>query len=851
MQLMKLFPIVFFTVCLTSPIYAKSQKEQPRPNNISSSSSIQNNGPSTQPKSVVKPFREIITDKAKTSKGLFIVYRIDDKVFFELPDSLLNRDLLVQSRISKAAADMRTGMSGYAGDELNSNIVRFVKDTKDKIFIQDISYAERSADSTKEMYQTVSKSNVQPIFAAFDIKAYHKDSILKTNNSVIDVTDFLNGDNEIFFFGLAKNRFKIGEYQADKSYLRGIRTFPINTEIKTIKTYLKTNPDSKGAPQVKGAAPLGYYTVELNTSILLLPKVPMQMRYYDPRVGYFSNSFLDFDVNPQGIKKLAAIARWRLEPKDEDIEKYKRGELVEPKKQIVIYIDPATPGKWVPYLIQGINDWQSAFEKAGFKNAICGKVAPTLQEDSTWSLDDARHSAIVYKPSIVENASGPHTSDPRSGEILETHINWYHNIMKLVHDWYFIQAGAIDPRARKMEFDTELMGKLIRFVSSHEVGHTLGLAHNFGSSATVPVEKLRDKKWVEENGHTPSIMDYARFNYVAQPEDHITEKGIFPRIGDYDKWAIEWGYKLIPEAKSASDETPLLNKWIVDKLKDNRYWYGGSQIEDPRCQSESLGDNAMKAGEYGIKNLKSILPHLIEWTKTPNEDYEDLKNTYNQLTGQYSRYMIHAARNIGGRYETLKTVEQDGPVYELVPATTQKEAIGFLTRNLFITPKWLLNKKILSLTGVAPTTIISSLQTTFLSKYVGAQILVNLATAEAINKEAYKLTDYLTDLKAGIWSELRTKQPIDIYRRNLQKSYITQIGLIINPPSTPVNLNEKTNDDLVTLINTDVVSLLKAHLLSLRASIKSVLTVETDAATKYHLRDIADRITEIIEQKRK
>src|SRR4030095_3652758 len=294
-----------------------------------------------------------------------------------------------------------------------------------------------------------------------------------------------------------------------------------------------------------------------------------------------------------------------MEPKAEDMTKYKRGELVEPKEPIVYYVDPATPKQWRPYIIAGINDWNAAFEKAGFKNAIIGKEWP--ENDTTMSLEDARYKVIRYFPSDVANAYGPNIHDPRSGEILQSYVGWYHNIMKLLHDWYFVQASPIDPEARKMTFSTELMGKLIQFAVSHEIGHTLGLRHNMGSSNLTPVEKLRDKKWVEANGHTVSIMDYARFNYVAQPEDNISEAGIMPRIGMYDKWAIQWGYRYTGVSKEEDEK--ISTKWILDSLNANpKLWFGGEgRNYDARCQTEDLGDNSMKAGEYGIKNLKYVM----------------------------------------------------------------------------------------------------------------------------------------------------------------------------------------------------------------------------------------------------
>ncbi|MBO9571372.1 MAG: zinc-dependent metalloprotease, partial [Chitinophagaceae bacterium] len=603
------------------------------------------------PKPGPKPYTEIIPDRAISKKGLVWVHKVDEKWFFELRDSLFNRDLLVVNRISKAPADTRSGFFGYAGDEINQNIIRFEKGPNNRIFLRDISYSVYARDTAGAMYKSVMNSNIQPIMLAFDIKAYSKDSL----GYVIDVTDILAGDNDVFFFAPSvKSALRLGGLQNDKSYISDIRSYPLNTEIRTIKTYTRTS----GPGMPAAATPAGgMSTFELNTSMILLPSNPMRPRYYDQRVAYFTTEFTDFDANPQGIKNVSLVTRWRLEPKPGDIEKYKKGELVEPAKPIIFYIDPSTPAKWVPYLIQGVNDWQKAFEKAGFKNAIIAKPAPTKEEDSTWSIEDARYSAIVYKPSEIPNASGPHVHDPRTGEILESHINWYHNVMQIVHDWYMIQAGAIDTAARKPTFDDKLMGQLIRFVSSHEVGHTLGLPHNMGASFATPVEKLRDKKWVEANGHTSSIMDYARFNYVAQPEDKISETGIFPRIGDYDNWSVEWGYRVFPD-KTEKEEKDYLNDWVKSKQSNPRLRFLASNGMDPRAQTEDLGDNAMKAGTYGIMNLKRIVPMLPKWMSEKGEDYKDLDRVYDEVVGQFSRYMGHAAVNIGGIYGDAKTTDQ-------------------------------------------------------------------------------------------------------------------------------------------------------------------------------------------------
>ncbi|MEO7766454.1 MAG: zinc-dependent metalloprotease, partial [Ferruginibacter sp.] len=502
-------------------------------------------------------------------------------------------------------------------------------------------------------------------------------------------------------------------------------------------------------------------------------------------------------------------------------------------------------------LIQGINDWQAAFEAAGFKNAIVGKEAPTKSEDSSWSMEDARNSGVIYKPSPVENAYGPSTVDPRSGEIMESHIGWFHNVMKLLHDWYFIQAGAIDPRARKMVFDDELMGQLIRFVSSHEVGHTLGLPHNFGSSSGVPVENLRNKAWVEANGHTPSIMDYARFNYVAQPEDNIGAAGIYPRIGVYDKWAIEWGYKLIPEAKTAEDEVAVLDKWIEAKTSDKRYYYGRQgQQDDPRDQSECIGDNAMKASAYGIKNLQRILPNLISWTKEPNRDYTGLKDMYTELVGQLRRYIGHVTYNFGGVYETLKKNDQTGNVYEYVSRQTQKEAVDFLNKQVFITPAWLINKDIFSNTGINGATTILSLQEAALNKMLSVTTMNKMLNAEAsIGKQAYTVIDLLDDLNQMLFTEIITKRPVDIYRRNLQKSYVEILGGIINPPTINggIRLTIVNAAPLIDTRKTDIISYLKGHVHELKTLVDAASKGAVDKATKYHLQDLSDRMKKILD----
>jgi hypothetical protein len=784
----------------------------------------------------IKPYKDVITKEAKTTTGLFTVHKIKDKYYFEIADSLLDREILIVNRISKAPVSRYKSLSGYSGDAVSENVIRFEKGNNNKIFLRTISYLEQSNDTTG-MYTSVKNSNTQPIAASFQIQAYKVDSTEKTKDAVIDVSAFVNTDNSIFAFDTRTKKWRgIGNLLIDRSYIDTIKSYPLNVEIKAVKTYVQTAPEGV-PPALASQFPTDPMTFELNSSLVLLPKEPMQARFFDPRVGYFAVSYVDFDANPQGVENRAKITRWRLEPKPEDLQKYLAGELVEPQKPIIIYIDPATPKKWVPYLLQGVNDWQKAFEQAGFKNAIMGMEAPS---DSTWSLEDARHSAIVYKASDIPNASGPHVHDPRSGEIIETHINWYHNVMQLLRNWYLIQAGNVDERAQKMQFDDELMGQLIRFVSSHEVGHTLGLRHNFGSSSTIPVEKLRDKAWVEANGHTPSIMDYARFNYVAQPEDNIGEAGIFPRIGIYDKWAIEWGYRYRPEFKTPEEEIPFQNALIIEKLQsDKRYTFGTeTDNNDPRNQNEDLSDDAILASNYGIKNLIRIVPQILTWTKEANKGYNNASAIYREVATQFTRYANHVAKNVAGIYTTPLTVEQTGNSKEFVSKEIQQKAVKFLNKQVFATPTWLIDKQLIEKAGVEPVTIIGNAQKSVIDRLISRNTLEKMTRNEAYNAtKAYSANNLFDDLKKEIWSELKTGRSIDIYRRNLQKNYVNALISIITPKQgEPVTVSDATG-------------IARVQLMDLQQEIKRSIPVST-GTKKSHLVDLAAQIEKALDTKR-
>ena len=778
------------------------------------------------PRPGIKSYETVITSDYQTKRGLFTVHQLRDTVYFEIPDSILHQDIMVISRLVRGPG----GYGVYAGEELNEKTIQFERGPDSTIRIR-YDLVISGADSTNAIYKAVVKSNLNPIVISFPIKAYNKDS----TSCVIDATKFLK-DND---FVNSIERSGLARYVNPKGmkdfYIESIHAYPINVEVRISK-----NSEAASGP---GGFPPGPVTIESNTSFIALPKKPLPLRLFDPRVGYFADDYTDYSDNQQKAEERQFILRWRLEPREEDREKWKRGELVEPAKPIVFYIDPATPKQWRKYLILGINDWQKAFEQAGFKNAIMGKEWP--EGDTTMHMDDARYSFLNYFPSEVANAYGPQVHDPRSGEIIQSHIGWYHNVMELLHDWYMIQAAAVDPRARKPEFDESLMGQLIRFVSSHEVGHTLGLRHNFGSSSQTPVDSLRSRTWLEKHGHTASIMDYARFDYVAQPEDHIPEEDLFPRIGEYDRWAIEWGYKN-SNADSPEDDKKVVRRWIVDSLSKNpRLWFGDGESKkiDPRCQTEDLGDDAVKASTYGIRNLQRILPNLPAWTHEDGGVYENLTSSYKALKDQYFRYMSHVLKNVGGIYYTTRSEGSPGEVYAPAPINLQREALAFFNTQLFTTPYWLMNKDVVDkVSEPAQPNFVEDLQVKVLNSLLdGKRINLLLANMRQFGPErAYPADKYLSVIHQGIWKELYSSQPgaIDPYRRNLQKSYVGALQNIL--------LSDKPEET-----ETDVYSLLRADLVTLQREIDQTLPRTSDPMSKYHLVDLAVRIRKILEAKLK
>lgn len=786
--------------------------------------------PAAPKKEGIKPFTEIITAKAKSKTGLFKTHKVDDKWYFEIPDSILNREMLVVTRLAKVPSGVKVGNQQYGGEQLNEQVWQWERRGK-QVFIRVPSYSVR-ADEKSDMYQSVKNSNLSSILASFDIKAYNKD----TTGVVIDITDFYNGDiMAISATDELRKAYKTSMFDVSRSYLDTIKTFPINVEVVTTKTYKSVESPIDNS--------IGAITFEFNTSMLLLPKTPAKARYMDSRVGFFGQGQTDYGTDAQKAERTAYIHRWSLVPKDTVA--YKRGELVEPVKPIVIYIDPATPKKWVPFLIKGINDWQVAFEAAGFKNAIIGKEAPSTKEDPEFSVDDSRYSVVRYFASDIANAYGPHVSDPRTGQILETHIGWYHNVMNLLRNWFFVQTAAINPEARKAKFSDQQMGELIRFVSSHEIGHTLGLPHNFGSSYAYPVDSLRSKKFTDKYATAPSIMDYARFNYVAQPGDGVVR--MFPGIGEYDKWAVKWGYSWFPGNLTAEQEKEKLNAWTKEKAGNPLYFYGrqGNQY-DPRDQSEDLGDNAMKASTYGIANLKRILPNIEKWTYEAGKDFSNLSELYGEVIGQFNRYMGHVTFNIGGLSENFKTYDQAGAVYNYVSKAKQKEAVAFLNQQLFNSPTWLVHSEQLNkFDNGTLLNRIKSVQTGTISNIFTAARLSRMLDNEVKNgASAYTMPELFADLRGTIFAATKP----DSFKRNLQRGYVDRLGNLMVDAPAPTNLPPGFSFTPVNVSLTDIRPYVRAELKALLATAKS-RAVAADVTTKAHYEDLASRIDNILNPK--
>ena len=766
----------------------------------------------------IRPFERVITKDAKSDDGVFNVHRLRDRIYYEIPQDKLGREFLWVSQIAKTTLG-----AGYGGQSAGNRVVKWER-RGDRIFLRAVSY-EVVADPTAPIAKAVEAANYNPIVMAFNVEAERE------GNPVIEVTRLFTTDVPEF-----SGRTRVGAraFDANRSFVERAVSFPENIEVEATHTY--NNPPAEAAAGGRGgpapggrggAQPLrsGSHSVVMHYSMVLLPEKPMQARLFDDRVGYFSTSKIDYSVDEHRAPQRRFITRWRLEKKDPN------AALSEPVKPITYYIDPATPKKWVPYLKAGVESWQSAFEAAGFKNAVIAKEAPTAAEDPDWSPEDARYSVIRWLPSTIENASGPHIHDPRSGEILETDIQFYHNVMNLARNWYFVQVGALDPRAQKLPLPDDLMGKLVQYVAAHEVGHTLGFQHNMKASSMYTLAQVRDAKFVKENGHTPTLMDYSRFNYVAQPEDRIAIEDLIPKIGPYDKWATMWGYKPIPGAASPDAEKKTLDEWAreQDAKPYLRFSTEGSAGSDPGELTEAVGDaDAVAATTLGLKNLERVAGMLMTATTTKSGDpYTDLEEVYGRLLGQFSLEMNHVAAIVGGYNSQQKHIGQNGVRFNLIPRARQEAAVKFILDNAFHAPKWALNSEILRrIEPVGVLDRVEASQSRVLNSLLSSARINRLVEQETLDGAgAYAALDFLADVRKGVFSEVYgpAAQPIDAYRRNLQRAYVETLG-------NRVNGAQAQSDD--------VRAFFRGELKQLDSDLSANNRTSPDRATQMHVADL-------------
>ncbi len=739
-----------------------------------------------------KTYSSVIPATAKTERGMFTVHRVGAKLFYEIPVTELGNLYLMVNRIAAAQANQ-----GFSGQNTGNMSVRWVRNG-DKILLRSVSSAVR-ADTSKSISFAVAGANYEPIVAAFDIETWNPDS----SAVVIDVTPLYTTDVS----ELSPRRMYQGRrIDPSRSMIESARAFPDNIEVRSTYT-------------VEREAFPSTISVLMNFSMVRLPEVPMRPRIFDERVGYFSVGTVDFSAETHYADRQRFITRWRLEKKDPN------AAISEPVKPITYWVDRGTPEWLVPYVVKGIEDWQPAFEQAGFRNGIVARIAPTEAEDPDWSHEDARYPTVRWVPSTIENAVGPHVNDPRSGEIITTSVYMYHNVMNLLKNWYFIQASANDISARNFPLPDSLMGELVRYVVAHEVGHTLGLPHNMKASASVPVDSLRSPTFTRKYGTTPSMMDYARNNYVAQPGDDVA---LMPIVSIYDKFSIEWGYTPFPQATSAEDEARFLEP--ITRRQDNEPMlrFGNPSQTDPTQLTESLGDDAVKATRYGMNNMRTIMGYLLDATTDGTNNYDLLGEMYNQVLAQRTRMINHVVVTVGGVVTHQKRSGQDGPLYLPVDRAKQKEALDYLLAEAFTTPTWLIREDILRLIEPSGTgtRLMNSQRST----------LNSLLTDDRINRMAelglYLPTDMMNDLRAGLFSELSGRSvTVDLYRRNLQRAFVDILGARLAAEGT----------------SGETRALFRGNLRDLGRSIDSSIGRVRDDATRYHLEDLKAEIQKILD----
>ena len=779
----------------------------------------------------LRPYGQVITAKARTRRGLFAVHQVGDKLYFEIPARELGRDMLLVGRFARAAAAEPGEFSGYGGDEFTERTLRWER-SGNRVLLRSPSFAI-TADSSLSVYQAVQASNYAPVVAAFNVETFGPDSA-----AVIEVTRLFTSDVPEF----AAIRGKLDD---KRSFVERAIAFPDNLEVEATQTGTPSGSPQDG-PAARGRGePASARSVLAHWSLVRLPERPMMPRRWDERVGFFSIRQVDFGAEQQAAPR-QYVTRYRLECSERTA-----GELCYPRQPIVYYVDPATPEQWKPWIRKAITDWQPAFEAAGFKEGIVAKDAPA--DDPDWSAEDVRHTVIRWLPSTVENAQGPHVSDPRTGEILNGSVRIFQNVLKLQQSWYFTQAAQLDPRARSLPMPDSLMGRLLEFVVAHEIGHTLGLRHDQLGSSTYPADSVRSATWVHRMGHSPSIMDYSRFNYVAQPGDGIALEDLIPRIGPYDDFAIMWGYKPVPGAGTPDAERPTLDRWA--QVQDTVAWLRFSESNDfgeYGTLREAVGDaDPVQSTRLGFRNLARVVGYIPAATIRAGEDNSEMAELYDRTVAQWAMEASHVVTVLGGGTVWYKSGSQSGPVYTPLSRARQAEAMRFLNDEVFLTPRFLIQPEIarrIEADGMVRR--INGAQARVLAQVLDDQRLNRLIDTEALSGgSAYSLASMLSDLRGGIWSELaESRVAIDAYRRALQLSYLGQIDAKLNPkPSAQGSAARFFFGPPPPPLSEDARSQLRGDLLALRAQLQRALPRAADAATRYHLQAGMQRIDRILD----
>lgn len=716
-----------------------------------------------------KPFDKVITAEAKTQEGLFRVHSLKNKLYFEIPKALLGEPLLMVVNATAVPAGQE-----HVGRTLNQDVLRFVL-RNNRVMLQLVSHDAVSAPGNV-LAEAVRQSQRDAILVVFPVEAFGKDGA-----PVIEVTRLFS--TEVGDFS-ARTMLR-GGLDASRSYVEQTKAFPGSVRVDAVQTYtimstpMPTLPGAIPMPQLQPARSV---SLNLAYSIVQLPRQPMMPRLLDDRVGFLSISRTDFGDGLQEARRERLITRWRLEKRDP------AAALSEPVKPIVWYIDKATPSVLVPYVKKGVEAWNTAFEAAGFRNAVQARPYPTAEEDPEFDPEDVRYSVIRWVPSPIANAYGPHLADPRSGEILNANIVMFHNIVQLQRDWYVTQVGPLDPRARKLPLPDDLMGDLVASVVTHEVGHSLGFPHNMKASSLYPLDKLRDPQWLRTMGHTPSVMDYSRFNYLVQPEDKVDPALLIPKIGPYDVFAARWGYTPIPSAKTPEEERQQLNLWAREQEATPWLRFSAPKAEggDVGENMEAVGDaDAVAATGLGLRNLQRVVKMLPALPPQDGGDDRTLEDLYRATWLQWLREIGHVAAVVGSYSVENKHNDQPGAIAVPVPRVQQARAAKFLVEHVLATPQWLLDPAVTQRLRTSDVALmLNTSQRGVLRMLLDPARGRRLAAQEAqLGAQAYRVDDLLADLRRGVFAELNAGAAIATQRRSLQRHYVDTLVARLGFPS--------------------------------------------------------------------